>query len=94
MKKIATNCIIFMGVSGVGKTSLGKEVAHRLGLKFIDGDDLHPKANIIKMGQGQPLSDQDRKPWLERVRDAAFSLNHKNEVGIIACSALKKAIEI
>lgn len=81
---------ILMGVSSTGKTSVGTEVAHRLGIKLIDGDDLHPRANIIKMGQGQPLNDEDRAPWLERIRDAAFSLEQKSEVGIIVCSALKK----
>lgn len=82
--------IIMMGVSGTGKSSVGTEVAHRLGIKFIDGDDLHPRANILKMAEGRPLNDDDRKPWLERIGDAAFSLTHKNEAGIIVCSALKK----
>lgn len=82
--------IILMGVSSTGKTTVGTEVAKRLGMKLIDGDDLHPKANIIKMSQGNPLNDEDRAPWLERIRDAAFSLEQKNEVGIIICSALKK----
>ncbi|MDU8923895.1 gluconokinase [Pasteurellaceae bacterium LIM206] len=82
--------VILMGVSGTGKTSVGTEVAHRLGIKLIDGDDLHPRANIIKMGQGKPLNDEDRAPWLERIRDAAFSLEQKSEIGIIICSALKK----
>ena len=81
---------ILMGVSSTGKTSVGTAVADRLGIKLIDGDDLHPRANIIKMGQGQPLNDEDRAPWLERIRDAAFSLEQKSEVGIIVCSALKK----
>ncbi|AAU37564.1 MULTISPECIES: gluconokinase [Basfia] len=81
---------ILMGVSSTGKTSVGTEVAHRLGLKLIDGDDLHPRANIIKMGEGKPLNDEDRAPWLERIRDAAFSLEQKSEVGVIICSALKK----
>ncbi|AFI87896.1 gluconate kinase [Aggregatibacter actinomycetemcomitans] len=82
--------IILMGVSSTGKTSVGTEVARRLGIKLIDGDDLHPRANIIKMGEGHPLNDEDRAPWLERIRDAAFSLEQKSEMGIIVCSALKK----
>lgn len=81
---------ILMGVSSTGKTSIGTEVAHQLGLKLIDGDDLHPRANILKMGKGQPLNDEDRAPWLERIRDAAFSLEQKSEQGIIICSALKR----
>ena len=86
----AGKSFILMGVSSTGKTSVGTEVVHRLGIKLIDGDDLHPRANIIKMSEGHPLNDEDRAPWLERIRDAAFSLEHKSEVGIIVCSALKK----
>lgn len=84
------NTFIFMGVSGTGKSVVGEEVARQLNLKFIDGDDLHPKANITKMKNGIPLNDNDRLPWLERINDAAFSLEQKNERGIIVCSALKK----
>ena len=86
----AGKSFILMGVSSTGKTSVGTEVVHRLGIKLIDGDDLHPRANISKMSEGHPLNDEDRAPWLERIRDAAFSLEHKSEVGIIVCSALKK----
>ena len=85
------NSIIVMGVCASGKTTIGEKIAQRLGAKFIDGDDLHPKANILKMSRGEPLNDDDRKPWLERIRDAAFSLESKNEQGIIVCSALKKS---
>lgn len=81
---------ILMGVSSTGKTSVGSEVARRLGMKMIDGDDLHPRANIVKMAGGTPLNDDDRAPWLERINDAAFSLEQKSEKGIIVCSALKK----
>ncbi len=84
------NSIIVMGVCASGKTTIGEKIAQRLGAKFIDGDDLHPKVNILKMSRGEPLNDDDRKPWLERIRDAAFSLESKNEQGIIVCSALKK----
>lgn len=90
MSNQAGQSFILMGVSSTGKTSIGTEVARRLGMKLIDGDDLHPRANIIKMGAGEPLNDEDRAPWLERIRDAAFSLEHKSEKGIIVCSALKK----
>ncbi|MEG9489553.1 gluconokinase [Mannheimia indoligenes] len=81
---------ILMGVSSTGKTSVGTAVAQKLGLKLIDGDDLHPRANIVKMASGTPLNDDDRRPWLERINDAAFSLEQKSEKGIIVCSALKK----
>lgn len=88
---MAGSSIIVMGVCASGKSTVGAMLAQRLGAKFIDGDDLHPKANIIKMASGQPLNDEDRKPWLERIRDAAFSLESKNEQGVIVCSALKKS---
>ncbi|MCK3655297.1 gluconate kinase [Pasteurellaceae bacterium Macca] len=81
---------ILMGVSSTGKSTIGAEVARRLGIKFIDGDDLHPKCNILKMKQGIPLDDESRLPWLERISDAAFSLAQKTETGIIVCSALKR----
>ncbi|CFQ46151.1 gluconokinase [Yersinia bercovieri] len=87
---MAGHSIIVMGVSGSGKTTVGEAVARQIDAKFIDGDDLHPRANIQKMGSGHPLNDEDRMPWLERLSDAAYSLNHKNETGIIVCSALKR----
>ena len=87
---MAGKSIIVMGVCGSGKSSVGLKVAQALGAKFIDGDDLHPRANIQKMAGGNPLNDEDRAPWLERIRDAAYSLEQKNEVGIIVCSALKR----
>ena len=87
---MAAQSIILMGVSGCGKSSVGAALARSLGAKFLDGDDLHPRANIQKMAGGTPLNDDDRAPWLERLNDAAFSLKHKNETGIIVCSALKR----
>ena len=87
---MAGSSVIVMGVCACGKSTIGEQLAQKLGRKFIDGDDLHPRANIQKMASGQPLNDDDRKPWLERIRDAAYSLESKNEHGIIVCSALKK----
>ena len=87
---MAGQCIILMGVSGTGKTTVGQALAQQLGAKFIDGDDLHPRQNIIKMAASQPLNDQDRSPWLERIADVMFSLEQKNESGVLVCSALKK----
>lgn len=88
---MAGSSVIVMGVCACGKSTIGEQLAKKLGRKFIDGDDLHPRANIQKMSSGQPLNDEDRKPWLERIRDASYSLESKNEHGIIVCSALKKA---
>ncbi|MBL1376284.1 gluconokinase [Zobellella iuensis] len=82
--------IIVMGVTACGKSSVGAALARALGAKFIDGDDLHPRANILKMAEGIPLGDEDRAPWLERIRDAVFSIRQKGETGVIVCSALKR----
>ena len=82
-------CVV-MGVCGSGKTTVGKALADRFGATFIDGDDLHPRANIIKMRSGQPLNDEDRAPWLERVSDVFFSLSNRHASGVVVCSALKR----
>ncbi|MCW8345798.1 gluconokinase [Vibrio sp. ZSDZ65] len=87
---MAGSSVIVMGVCASGKSTIGAMLAQKLGRKFIDGDDLHPRANIQKMASGEPLNDDDRAPWLERIRDAAYSLESKNEHGIIVCSALKQ----
>jgi gluconokinase len=90
IKLMTGQSVVLMGVSGCGKSSVGAAIAREFGAKFIDGDDLHPRANIQKMAAGSPLNDDDRAPWLERLNDVAYSLSHKNEVGIIVCSALKR----
>ncbi|EFA84864.1 gluconokinase [Heterostelium album PN500] len=84
------HCVVVMGVSGSGKSVVGYSLSTLLRCKFIDGDDLHPRANILKMASGQPLNDDDRLPWLIRLNDVAFSLSHKNERGVLVCSALKR----
>jgi carbohydrate kinase (thermoresistant glucokinase family) len=78
-----------MGVSGCGKTTLGKKLAAYLGIPFFDGDDYHPPENIRKMTRGIPLKDEDRQEWLRRLNDLARSQRHSGAV--IACSALKEA---
>ncbi|MER7523896.1 gluconokinase [Microbacterium oxydans] len=78
--------IVVMGVSGVGKTTLGRELARRIGVAFIDADDLHGPANIAKMAAGVPLDDDDRWPWLDRVGAALAA----DPGVVIACSALKR----
>ena len=82
-------CVV-MGVCGSGKTSVGKALAAKFDATFIDGDDLHPRANIMKMAAGTPLNDEDRAPWLERIGDVFFSLQRRTLSGVIVCSALKK----
>ena len=77
-----------MGVSGSGKSTIGRLLAEKLGVDFYDGDDYHPKANVIKMKQGRPLNDSDREGWLDRLNLVATE--HAEEGAVIACSALKK----
>jgi len=77
-----------MGVSGTGKSTIGKALSLALDIPFFDGDDFHPVANIEKMTEGLPLNDEDRKPWLEKLGLLAASELEKKGA-IIACSALK-----
>jgi carbohydrate kinase (thermoresistant glucokinase family) len=77
-----------MGVSGCGKTTIGKLLAQELKVPFFDGDDFHSPANIEKMSKGNPLNDEDRKGWLARLNELAKK--HLDKGAIIACSALKK----
>ncbi|MCI3090837.1 hypothetical protein MMS54_18225, partial [Escherichia coli] len=65
---------VLMGVSGSGKSAVASEVAHQLHAAFLDGDFLHPRRNIEKMASGEPLNDDDRKPWLQALNDAGFWL--------------------
>ena len=80
--------LVTMGVSGSGKSVVGKALAQRLGVPFADGDDLHPPANIAKMAAGQPLDDHDRHPWLDAV--GGWLAEHDESGGVISCSALKR----
>lgn len=80
-----------MGVSGAGKTTVGRCLAYNLGWQFIEGDDFHPIENIEKMKQRIALNDKDRKEWLKRLRHRILKLVLDNTSAIIACSALKKA---
>ena len=78
--------IILMGVSGSGKSLLGAELAHRLDLSFIEGDDLHPAENIDKLSQGIPLTDADRIPWLQAIHGRILE---ESKGCVVSCSALK-----
>ena len=80
-------CYVLMGVSGCGKSSVGAMLSVTCGMEFIDGDDLHPQANIAKMSQGDPLDDDDRAPWLA---DVGRVLAQGSKPMVIGCSALKK----
>ena len=81
-----------MGVSGCGKTTVGKRLSQALNIHFIEADDFHPEANVEKMKNGIPLNDEDRLPWLENL---AKELKRKESEGaVLACSALKKSYRI
>ena len=82
--------VIIWGVSGAGKTTIGELLAQELHWKFYDADDFHPQVNIDKMEHGEPLTDEDRQPWLEELRDASKQALAANEDMILACSVLKK----
>ncbi|MDQ0730436.1 gluconokinase [Arthrobacter sp. B1I2] len=81
--------IVVMGVSGAGKSSIGQALATQLGAHFVDGDTLHPEANVKKMASGVPLTDDDRWPWLHLV-GTKLSTSSGNGT-IVACSALKRS---
>ena len=82
--------IVLMGSMGCGKTTIGKMLARELGWVFCDADDLHPKQNVEKMAAGIALTDRDRKPWLEKLREKIQSRLEHEENSILACSALKQ----
>jgi len=83
--------IILMGVSGCGKTTVGADLAAYLGWEYQEGDALHPLENILKMSDGIPLNDDDRKPWITKVSDWINSSCMAGRDGVISCSALKKS---
>lgn len=78
-----------MGVSGCGKTTIGSLLANKIDFPFYDADDFHPKSNVEKMKSGQPLNDDDRKPWLQILSKKIEEWNNKKGA-VLACSALKK----
>ena len=82
--------IIIFGVSGAGKTTVGELLARELGWHFYEADDFHSPANIEKMRRGVPLTDEDRRPWLENLRELIKRCVASNENAVLACSALKR----
>lgn len=83
--------VVLMGVSGSGKTTVGRILAERLGWTFLEGDDFHPPGNVEKMRAGVPLTDADRKPWLADLRERIDTAVARDESAVLACSALKHA---
>ncbi len=81
--------LLVMGVTGSGKTTVGKLLASRLGWLFLDADDFHPAANIEKMKRGVALTDEDREPWLDAIHAELLRCAAKKQDAVLACSALK-----
>lgn len=81
---------IIMGVSGCGKSSLGTFLSEKLGWPLHEGDNFHPQANIEKMSRGEPLTDQDRLPWLLKLHEVIQSGRCSGSNALVACSALKR----
>lgn len=82
--------IVLMGVTGSGKTTVGKQLAQQLGWAYYDADDFHPQANVRKMARGTPLTDADRGPWLETLSAAIGQWLGDEQGAILGCSALKQ----
>jgi gluconokinase len=83
--------LVVMGVSGSGKSTIGDQLAQRLGWSYEDGDKFHPASNVAKMSAGHPLTDEDRWPWLQAIADEIDRLCESGRHAVIACSALKRA---
>src|ERR1700692_394410 len=82
--------LVVMGVSGSGKSTIGDQLARRLGWSYEDGDKFHPASNVAKMSAGQPLTDEDRWPWLQAIANEIDRICEAGEHAVIACSALKR----
>lgn len=83
--------VVVMGVSATGKSTVARALAERRGWDFVEGDDLHPRANVEKMESGEPLTDEDRWPWLDLVNARAREHAAAGRSSIITCSALRRA---
>lgn len=78
--------IVIMGVSGSGKSHIGRSLSKKMGVPFLEGDDFHPKANVSKMAGGTPLTNQDREAWIEAMAEAIRG--HAENTLVLSCSAL------
>ncbi len=87
----AARHLVFMGVSGSGKSTVARAVQARLGWEFAEGDDFHPPENVAKMSQGIPLKDADRWGWLESLADWTAERDARDEPTVITCSALRRS---
>ncbi len=83
--------IVLMGAAGAGKTTVGRRLAEELNWTFVDGDAFHPPANIVKMARGLPLTDKDRRPWLDQLRRSLREWIRQGMNIVVACSLLKRS---
>jgi gluconokinase len=83
--------LVVMGVSGSGKSTIADKLAERLNWTYEDGDKFHPASNVAKMSAGQPLTDEDRRPWLQAIAEEIDRVCKVGQHAVIACSALKRA---
>ena len=90
MREEAPVAVVVMGVSGCGKTVIGKGLARRLGARFLEGDAFHPKENVERMSSGLPLDDEMRAGWLDAIGTALAEKIAGEESAVVACSALKR----
>ncbi|MBF6090133.1 gluconokinase [Nocardia cyriacigeorgica] len=86
-----TPVLVVMGVSGSGKSTVARLLAEKLGWDMLEGDDLHPEANVAKMASGTPLTDDDRWPWLRSIASWIDTRQSARRPGIVTCSALKRS---
>lgn len=92
MRDATSPCaLVVMGVSGSGKSTIAESLAARLGWRYEDADKFHPPANVAKMSAGQPLTDEDRWPWLQAIADEIDRLSAAGQRAVVACSALKRS---
>ncbi len=88
MSHNAAPLIVVMGVSGSGKTTVGRAIAQRLAVPYAEADAFHSPQNVAKMRAGTPLDDEDRRPWLDAI--AAWLAEHAGRGGVVTCSALRR----
>jgi len=86
----ARHSLVVMGTAGAGKTLVGRQLAAALGTPFIEGDDFHPAANIAKMASGTPLTDDDRRGWLQSLADELRAARAAGSGAVLSCSALRR----
>ena len=83
--------VVVMGVAGAGKTTIGEMLADAIPCPFLEGDSLHPRANVEKMSRGIPLTDADRAPWLSAIHARMADVHNRGDSLVVGCSALKQS---